>query len=238
MSIYDKLIVSTNPAPPKIILYGLHGVGKTTFAADAGALVVDCENGCGAIPNLKRTPYLETWEEMRSWLVGLAKEKKLPNVLAVDTLDWMIQRIIEHVTIKLDGKKPDDVTNTLGSAHGGFFKARDIVKNIVYRDMIPILNSFTARGCAVLMLAHAANLNLKSPEGFDIPTAAPALPEWILGTFVEWVDIVFYATDDQTGRNMRARGTPSVMAKNRYSLPDVIPMSWNVFMDAFEGKSK
>ena len=35
-----------------MIVYGQPGVGKTTFAAQAGALLIDCENGAGAIPGL------------------------------------------------------------------------------------------------------------------------------------------------------------------------------------------
>ena len=128
MTLMNSLIKSTTPAPPKMIVYGQPGVGKTTFAASANAVLLDCENGAGAVANLTRTPYLQSWPQMRKWLVELADLDKAdaPQALAIDTIDWMVQRIVEHVVLDLDGKSQGDITNTLGTAHGGYFKAREI----------------------------------------------------------------------------------------------------------------
>jgi len=227
MTLLETLITSTTPAPPKIILYGQPGVGKSTFAASANALLIDSENGAGQIPNLKRTPYLETWLQMRQWLVELATTEDIgTQALAVDTIDWMIQRITEYVVIDLDGKKPSDVTNTIGSSHGGYYKAREVVENIVYRDLLPLLNRISSRGVAIILLAHAANVKMTSPEGFDFRMAAPDLPEWILPTFIEWSDAVLYASHSGDQRTLLTTGTNVIMAKNRYSLPTELPLSW------------
>jgi len=135
----NSLITTTTPSPPTMIVYGQPGVGKTTFAASAGAILIDCENGAGVVPGLTRTPYLQTWPEMRKWLAELASTPPDGVVsVAIDTIDWMVQRIVEHVVVDLDDKSPNDITNTLGTAHGGYFKAREIVQNIVYRDLLPI----------------------------------------------------------------------------------------------------
>ena len=238
MTLIDTLITTTTPAPPKIILYGQPGVGKSTFAADANALLIDCENGAGQIPNLKRTPYLETWLQMREWLVEMATAEEIPApALAVDTLDWMIQRIIEFVTIDLDDKKPADVTNTIGSSHGGFYKAREIVQNIVYRDLFPLLNRIASRGVAIILLAHAANTKITSPEGFDYRMAAPDLPDWILPPFIEWSDAIFYASHNGDERTLLTTGTNVIQAKNRYSLPTKLPLSWQAVVNAMTQNS-
>ncbi len=181
MSLLDSLISTTTPAPPKMIVYGQPGAGKTTFAASAGAILIDCENGAAVVPGLTRTPYLESWAAMREWLIEIAtSDPAHAGVLAVDTIDWMVQRIIEHVVIDLDGKAPDAITNTLGTAHGGYFKAREIVQNIVYRDLLPVLNAAASRGWAVILLAHAANAKMTAPEGYDMRMAAPDLPPWLV----------------------------------------------------------
>ena len=234
MPLMDSLITRTAPAPPKMIVYGQPGIGKTTFAASAGAILMDCENGAGAVPGLTRTPYLKAWPEMRRWLVEIAElpEDHSVGALAVDTIDWMVQRIVEHVVLDLDGKAANDITNTLGTAHGGYFKAREIVQNIVYRDLLPLLNAVADNGMPVILLAHAANTKLTTPEGHDQRLASPDLPHWIAPPFIEWADAVLYAHRDGEQRLLQTEGTNLVLAKNRYSLPAKLPLAWDAVMQA------
>ena len=241
MTLMDSLITATMPAPPKLIVYGQPGVGKTTFAASANAILIDCENGAGVVPGLRRTPYLQTWPEMRRWLVELASEAiDGAHVVAIDTIDWMVQRICEHVVLDLDvtGKRTDPkdtkITNTLGTAHGGYFKAREIVQNIVYRDLLPTLNAITNHSTAVILLAHAANTKLTTPEGYDVRLAGPDLPAWIAPAFIEWADGVLYACRDDDRRILRTEGTNVILAKNRYSLPEELDLSWAALMEAMQ----
>jgi len=233
MALMDTLIRQTTPAPPKMIVYGQPGVGKTSFAASAGAILLDCENGAGAVPNLTRTPYLQSWPEMRKWLAELAETPpEGVAAVAVDTIDWMVQRIVEHVVLDLDDKSPSDITNTLGTAHGGYFKAREIVQNIVYRDLLPMLNAIADRGVAIILLAHAANTKMTTPEGFDLRLAAPDLPHWIAPPFIEWADAVLYAARDGERRILKTEGSNVILAKNRYSLPAELELSWPALMQA------
>jgi len=227
MTLMNSLITTTTPSPPKMIVYGQPGVGKTTFAASAGAILLDCENGAGAVPGLTRTPYLQSWPQMRQWLIELATTPpEGVAAVAIDTIDWMVQRIVEHVVMDLDEKSPNDITNTLGTAHGGYFKAREIVQNVVYRDLLPMLNAVADHGVAIILLAHAANTKMTSPEGFDLRLAAPDLPHWIAPPFIEWADAVLYAARDGDQRVLKTEGSNVILAKNRYSLPAEIALSW------------
>jgi hypothetical protein len=229
----NSLSKSTTPAPPQMIVYGQPGVGKTTFAASAGAILLDCENGAGAVSGLTRTPFLQSWPQMRKWLIELATTP--PDgvaAVAIDTIDWMIQRIVEHVVMDLDEKSPNDITNTLGTAHGGYFKAREIVQNVVYRDLLPMLNAVADHGVAIILLAHAANTKMTSPEGFDLRLAAPDLPHWIAPPFIEWADCVLYASRDGNRRVLLTQGTNVILAKNRYGLPAELDLSWPSLMQA------
>jgi len=239
MTLINSLIKSTTPAPPKMIVYGQPGVGKTTFAASANAVLLDCENGAGAVANLTRTPFLQSWPQMRKWLIELATTP--PDgvaAVAIDTVDWMIQRIVEHVVMDLDEKSPNDITNTLGTAHGGYFKAREIVQNVVYRDLLPMLNAVADHGVAIILLAHAANTKMTSPEGFDLRLAAPDLPHWIAPPFIEWADCVLYASRDGDRRVLLTQGTNVILAKNRYGLPAELALSWPALMQAMSPEPK
>lgn len=239
MPLMDSLIKTTTPAPPKMIVYGQPGVGKTTFAASADAILLDCENGAGAVVGLRRTPYLQSWPQMRQWLVELADlpDNHNVNVLAIDTIDWMVQRIVEHVVLDLDGKAQGDITNTLGTAHGGYFKAREIVQNIVYRDLLPMLNAVADRGVAIILLAHAANTKMTTPEGYDQRLASPDIPNWIAPPFIEWADAVLYAHRDDDRRKLLTEGTNVILAKNRYGLPTEVSLDWGALMQAMNPSS-
>ena len=233
MPLMDSLITTTTPSPPKMIVYGQPGVGKTTFAASADAILIDCENGAGAVSGLKRTPYLQSWPQMRQWLVELASSPPHDtSALAIDTIDWMVQRIVEHVVLDLDGKAKGEITNTLGTAHGGYFKAREIVQNIVYRDLLPMLNAVADSGLAIILLAHAANTRMTAPEGFDLRLAAPDLPQWIAPPFIEWADAVLYAHRQDDRRVLMTEGTNVILAKNRYGLPPELALSWSALIQA------
>jgi len=230
MTLLDSLITTTTPSPPKMIVYGQPGVGKTSFAASAKAILIDCENGAGAVPGLKRTPYLKSWPQMRQWLVELATTPPEGcGAVAIDTVDWLVQRICEYVVLDLDisrDAKAKDITNTLGTAHGGYYKAREIVQNVVYRDLLPMLNAIAEHGMAIILLAHASNIEMTTPEGFDMRLAAPDLPRWIAPPFIEWADAVMYASKDGDGRHLITEGSNLILAKSRYSMPARIGLSW------------
>jgi len=239
-SIMDTLIRSTAPKPPKIIVYGPPGVGKTTFAASAGALLLDCEDGAGAVPGLLRTPYLQSWQEIINWVDGIIRDGVPDDVqsVAVDTIDWLIHRLVDFVTVDLDRKSGASLTNTLGGSHGGFFKGREVAENVLNRVLLPSLGKIADRGYPLIMLAHAENSKLMSPEGIETRVAAPDLPKWALPTFIEWADAVLYAHKDADGnRWLQTEGTYTVLAKNRYSLPAKIPFDWPTLASLMQGKA-
>ena len=117
LSILDGAMTGKAPRPPLGIVYGSHGVGKSTFAASIpDVLILDCENGLGRLEGA-RTPYLSTWGEIEEWITALIVEPHQYRVVAIDTLDWMLRRVEEEVS-----GSNNKITATLNAAHGGFGK--------------------------------------------------------------------------------------------------------------------
>lgn len=231
----EGLINTTSAVPPRLLIYGDAGVGKTTLAAQANAVTLDMEGGGARVRGLIRTPYLTRWPDAREWLsriVQATSSPEPPEAVAIDTIDWLSMRIEQHVTQELDRSK-GGVTNTLGGAHGGFFKAREIVQNIVSLELLPELNTIAAR-CPVILLAHARNDRTSDAEGMPVQRAEPKIPEYIRGLFVEWADAMLYATRRGDDRTLTTESTMTVHAKNRYSLPPVLPFDWPTLVQSMK----
>ena len=115
MTLFGHVISGATPGAPKGIIYGPPGVGKTTIGASVDAsLIIDCENGAGAIP-CNRTPYLSSWPEIEQWLLAIERDEHEYKTLVIDSIDWLLRRLEEHVSGST-GK----IDQTLNRSHGGY----------------------------------------------------------------------------------------------------------------------
>jgi len=228
MSLLETILVKPTPSAPKGIVYGPPGIGKTTFGASAtDSLIIDCENGAGAI-QANRTPYLSTWPDISQWLTAIEREQHPYQTLVIDSIDWLLRRVEEHVsgsTGKLD--------QTLNRSHGGYGNGKQVMKNHVYQILLPQLDRIVQRGIAVILLAHAKRSEITDVDGITTEKTTAELPEGYLNVFVEWSDFVCLARMDAEGnRVLITQETPRALAKNRYGMPETIPFDWLSFTGA------
>jgi hypothetical protein len=228
MTLLQGVIHRPSPSAPKGIVYGPAGVGKTTFGASAeDSIIIDCENGAGAV-QCNRTPYLSTWSEINQWLSAIEQDDHAYRVIAIDSLDWLLRRIEEHVSGSI-GK----IESTLNRSHGGYGNGKQVMKNHVYQLLLPLLDRIINRGIAVLLLAHAKRTEITDVDGVTTEKTTAEVPDGYLNVFVEWSDFVCLARyDDEGGRVMVTGETPRALAKNRYGMPQIIPFDWPSFTAA------
>jgi hypothetical protein len=109
------------------------------------------------------------------------------------------------------------------------------------------------KGMSVILIAHTTIKRFDSPEVEPFDRYQPKLQERSNALIREWCDAVFFANykvivkkDDVGFNKTNNRGIstgerllhtterPAYMAKNRYNLPETIPLSWEAFVDAIK----
>lgn len=229
MGMLSNIITAPQPMPPKGIIYGAPGVGKTTFGASApGALIVDCEGGAGMV-RCARTPHLKTWGQQYATLQALAAEKHDYGVIVLDTLDWLLGSLETHVSGAASGK----LAETLNKSNGGYGSGKQVLRNHICLQLIPALDALVARGMAVILLAHAARQDITDADGITTEKTVAEIHPDFLSLFLAWSDFCCLAKTTAGGaRELVCQDNGRALAKNRYGLPATLPLTWNAFAGA------
>lgn len=228
------------PRPHRIVLYGVEGVGKTTFAALAPRpIFLGTEEGAGAL-SIDRFPRPERWADLLESVDVLTNEAHQYETLALDSADWAEPLIWSHVCER-DSKASIE-------AYGfgkGYIEALGEV-----RLFLSALERLQAkRAMNVILIAHAHLKMLKNPGGDDFERWTLKLNEKAGGALREWAETVLFANFEtfvkdnanerkigfSTGRRLLyTTKTAAFEAKNRYALPEELELSWEAFAKAVE----
>jgi hypothetical protein len=229
MSILTTLATKENDKmrEPKGIVYGSVGVGKTIFGLNAcNRFLLNCENG-SAYTNKGVTEYLEKWPIMEKYMHAIAYDQHHYETFVVDTIDWLLRRIEEHVSTN-DGKD-NGLNATLNRCHGGYGNGKQVLQNYVYQSVLPLLDKMVERGIAVILLAHSSRQTLTNSDGISVEKSAPAIHPHLRDIIVEWCDFVGLAKKEPDNRVLFLNETPQYLAKNRYGIDDPVLLDYVEF---------
>ena len=141
---------------------------------------------------------------------------------------------------------------SIEKADGGFGKGYTYALTY-WRDVVKVLNEIRSkRKMAIVLVAHAKVERFEDPEHPAYDRYQPRLHKAANSLICEWADAVLFATrrmriDSTTGRAapvgadggervLRTNGSPAFNAKNRYSLPMEMALSWDAFMQGMKVK--
>lgn len=227
-------------------LYGSEGVGKSTFASDApNPIFLGAEDGTSEL-DVTRLPQPTSWEEVLEGITGeVMTERHDYKTLVLDTLDWMEPICWERVC---RGKKSKDGKRIETIEDFGFGKGY-IAALDQWRVMLAALERLhRTRNLHIILLAHSQIKTFKNPAGDDYDRYCLKLHEKAAGLIREWCDAVLFAQHETYTheKNGRAKGiqsgarviqtqrTAAWDAKNRYDLPEKLPLHWGDFFDAVQ----
>ena len=237
-----SLKTSTHLTPPAVIVHGVAGVGKTTFAADSDKAVAVCtEDGLGVL-KIPHFPLARSFEEVVEALAALHSEPHEHRTLVVDSLDWLEPLVWQHAC------KINNWSTIEEPGYGkGYIAALDLWRQ--YLDWINALRE--DRRMMVVQLAHTDIKRFDSPEHEPYDRYVIKLQARAAALLQEHSDVVLFAnyrmsiTKADVGFNKkvaRALGSgervlhtaerPAFLAKNRYGLPDTLPLDWKAFVAA------
>lgn len=232
--------------PLRILLYGVEGVGKSTFAAGApGAVFMGADNGTGHL-DIVRLPEPRTWDEVLEAPRVLQREAHDFHTFVLDPVNWMEALLFEHLCRKHDWTTIED------AGYGkGYTAAVDCWRELI----VELERLWMARGMNIVLVAHSQTKTFRNPEGEDYERYNIALHEKAAGVLKQWCDLVLFTKHEafakKDGKTKRVRGvatgarmiyttwTAAYDAKNRHNLPDELPLSWKAFDDALQsGKAR
>lgn len=243
MSLISSITKGREAQPPRIMIYGSEGVGKSTFAALApNPVFVQTEDGLSEI-DCSKFPLAKSFDDVVLQLQAVRDEQHDYGTVVIDSLDWLERLVWDRVCA-------DYGVKSIEKADGGYGKG--YVHALTYwRQIVSLLNDIRARkGMAVILIAHAAVERFEDPEHAAYDRYTPRLHKKASSLVCEWVDAVLFASrrmrvDSTTGkaapvgadggeRILRTNGSPACIAKNRFGLPTELPLSWSAFVEALK----
>lgn len=211
-----QIIKGTKVGAPKMMIYGLAGVGKSTLASKLSKpLFLDFEGGVGNI-GVDRTDQYRTFEEFYHDMVSLYKQSEREyDTIVIDTVDWMVRKIVEQAA----GINRADLTMTLNKSNGGYGNGKQVLENHIRSSLLPMLVEMNKKGYTICLLAHADRKSVMTPDGYDVEQITPKIDMNTMNVFVEWCDSVFYLKKDSSGdRKLLLESDDVALAKNRLGL--------------------
>lgn len=238
--------------PLKVIIYGTEGVGKTTLASKfPKPLFIDAENGSGAL-NVARYPYPTSWQMLMSEVQEFLNNPQGYKTLVIDSIDWAEAKAIEMICAGMKVNGIEDI---------GWSKGYTYLNEEMGR-LLNLLTEVINRGVNVVLIAHMVIRTITKPEetgSYD--RYELKLKQAKNGNncqlVKEWADLIlfcnyreFLVADKTTGKKKATGGKERIMytehaatwdAKNRFGLPEVLPLDFksiaHLFSDNYEVKA-
>lgn len=242
MGLMEKITKGARPRPPRILVYGPAGVGKSSWAAQAPSpIFIPTEDGLDQI-ECDRFDHVTDYAKFVECLKAVRDEPHGYKTLVIDSLT-ALQNLVTDGVCKAAGVK------FLETAYGGYNRGQSAALTQLRKDVYGLFDEIRSkRSMAIVQIAHDHVENIKRADGTSDRRLAPRLIAGICDWVAEWNDIVisadFRTIEDANGnrmivgknggeREMYAVGTIHRLAKNRYGIaPGPHPFTWDVIWEA------
>lgn len=219
------------------MIHGMPGVGKTTFGANCPSpLFFATEDGQGAVEG-KKLP-IHSMRDIYDACAALLEDKRDFHTVVLDSADWL-GTLMQDELMKAAGKR--SMNQHLWGEFGGSAK-RVASMLMALRDKARM---------AVVIVAHTKLKHIEDPtkepyDSWDVALQGALKPA--LTQICDQIGFASIVTDYKTQDGARiAQGskriisfaeTEAYLSKNRYGLPEKIPLDAKTFFQHWAKKTK
>lgn len=221
--------------PVKVCVYGVEGIGKTTFASQfPEPLFFDLDKGSTQL-DVSRVTDITSWPLLMSNIKEIYDNPTICKTLVIDTADAAERMCIDYICGKFNKKGIED----FGYGAGYTYLTEEFARFLVQLD------ACIGQGINVVVLAHAVlkTVTLLEEMGtydhWELKLSSKTTNK-VAPLVKEWADLLLFANyktiliDD--GTRKKAAGGKRIMytthttfadAKNRFSLTEELPFDYN-----------
>ncbi len=241
--------------PPAMIVYGVEGIGKTSFAAQAKEplfLMSKGETGLetliqsGQLPETSHLDEVDDWPTFLSYLDALAEMDDLNfKTIVLDCVNGFEAMCNQHVCDTM--YSGDWGPKGFASFGKGYASASQEWSKMLYK-----LDLIRDKKVGIIGLAHSKTTLYNNPEGEDYDRYQPDMHKNQWGLTAKWADIIlflnYHTVVEKDGFKGKAKGgnirvahaqrTAAWDAKNRHGMPPTFQLgnsateAWTNFRNA------
>jgi hypothetical protein len=226
--------------PPKILIYGPEGVGKSTFGALApNPIFIQTEDGLDYIET-SALPLVESWDIFQEQLEYVQSEEAAEfKTVVIDSVDWLERLVHNEVASKAGVTKIEEI------GYGkGFLTAGEMLQ-----DTLLTLSAIQKMGKIVILVAHAKIEKFQDPTGEAYDRYSPSLGKKASSVCREWADDILFMNFKVTKKTIEGSGfakdkkvaaiaerclyssdKPAYLAKSRSGIPEMIEVGDNAWL--------
>ena len=246
-SLLETITSGTTPRPRRVLLYGVHGIGKSTWAAGAdNPVFVNLEDGLDEI-DCKKFPVAGGTADVLAQLTSLRSGDHTFKTVIIDSVDWLERMIWREVCANAGKESIESIA---------FGKGYGEAATIMARILAALTSLRNNTGLHTILLAHSQVEKFESPTLDTYDRYSPKLHKKASALVQEWSDetlfvnykIVVRKTEEGFKKRSMAIGDgervvytcerPGWLAKSRLKLPVEMPLEWAAYAEHFNEKDR
>lgn len=248
----NNLVSGRLARPQRVVIYGVDGIGKSSFAAASPRpIFISAEDGTAHL-DVTRFPNPESWQDILDAIGVLYHENHDFQTLVIDSADWAEQ--IARDAVCIENNVPS--VESIPYGKGWVFSQEKFIQ------LLRGLDALYAQGMNVIVVAHAQVKAFNDPEHEAYDRYSLKLDKRAEPLFREWADYVLFANwDTRVEQKTDAKGKPlmgvegrakaksfgkrllftqrsaAFDAKRRFNIPDRLNLDWGEFWAAHQAAS-